>query len=198
MKNLKRKNIEFFNKIAKHYDNGIFKNLLLNPIKNAVEFINIKKGSKILDAGCGTGNLLKILNDRNDNLKLYGADISKEMLKIARKKEKNAKLKLESVEKLSFRKNYFDYVFSIDAFHHYYDYTLVMRNFYRVLKKGGYLIVVDFNFCVFFNKIFNRIEPGNNKMHTAPEFKDLFKEYRFKDIKQKKLRLFNILTIGRK
>jgi len=194
MKGLKQKNIKFFNKIARHYDKGIFKNLLFNPVKKAVEFVNVKKNSKILDAGCGTGNLLKILEDKNKGLKLYGVDISKEMLKIAKKKLKKAKIKLEAAEKLTFKKKYFDYVFSVDAFHHYYNYDLVMRNFYRVLKRDGCLIVVDFSFGIFFNKI----EPGNNEMHTAREFKELFKKYKFKDIKQKKVGLFSILTIGRK
>ena len=198
MKNLEQKNKEFFNKIAGYYDKSIFKNLLFNPVKKAVEFVKVKKNSKILDAGCGTGNLLKILEDKNASLKLYGVDISKEMLKIARKKLKNAKIKLEAAEKLSFKKNYFDYIFSVDAFHHYYDCSLVMKNFYRVLKKNGHLIVVDFSFGIFFNKIFSKIEPGNNEMHTVQEFKELFKDYRFKDIKQKKVGLFSILTVGRK
>ena len=198
MKNLEQKNKEFFNKIAGYYDKSIFKNLLFNPVKKAVEFVKVKKNLKILDAGCGTGNLLKILEDKNANLKLYGVDISKEMLKIARKKLKNVKIKLEAAEKLSFKKNYFDYVFSIDAFHHYYNHDLVMKNFYRVLKKDGYLIVVDFSFGMFFNKIFSKIEPGNNEMHTAQEFKELFEDHRFKDIKQKKVGLFSILTIGKK
>ena len=198
MKNLKQENIEFFDKIAKHYDKGIFKNLLLKPVKKTVEFVNVKKNSKILDAGCGTGNLLKILENKNKNLRLRGVDISKEMLKIARKKLKNAKIELGAVEKLTFKKNYFDYVFSIDAFHHYYNQGLVMRNFYRVLKKNGELVIVDFSFGILFNRIFSRIEPGNNGMHTASEFKELFREHKFKDIKQKKVGLFSILTIGRK
>ncbi|MEK6832481.1 MAG: class I SAM-dependent methyltransferase [Nanoarchaeota archaeon] len=198
MKNLEQINKEFFDKIAKYYDKRIFKRLLLNPVKKAVEFVNVKKKSKILDAGCGTGNLLKILEDENKGLELYGVDISKEMLKIARKKLKNAKIRLEAVEKLSFKKDYFDYVFSIDAFQLFYDYDLVMRNFYRILKKGGYLVVVDYSFGIFLNKIFNKIGPGNNEMHTALGFKELFKKYKFKYIKQKWLGLFIILTIGRK
>ena len=198
MENLEQKNREFFDKIAQYYDKRIFKNLLLNPVKNALEFVNIKENSKILDAGCGTGNLLMLLSNKNKGLKLYGIDISKEMIKVARKKLKNAKIKLEAVERLNFKKDYFDYIFSIDAFHHYYNYDLVMKNFYRILKKDGYLIVVDFSFGVFFNRIFNKIEPGNNEMHTAPEFEGLFKEYKFKKIRQKRVGLFTILTIGRK
>lgn len=198
MKNLEQKNKEFFDKIAGYYDKRIFKNFLLNPVQKAVEFVNVKKKSKILDAGCGTGNLLKILENENKNLELYGVDISKEMLKIARKKLKIAKIKLEAVEKLTFKKDYFDYIFSIDSFHHHYNNRLVMRNFYRILKKEGYLIVVDFSFGIFLNKIFNKIEPGNNEMHTVLEFKELFKKYKFNDIRQKRIGIFNILTIGRK
>lgn len=196
---LEQKNREFFDKIAEHYDKRIFKGLLLKPVKNTVEFVNVRKNSKILDVGCGTGNLLKVLEDEYENLKLYGIDISEKMLEIARKKLKNAKIKLEAAEKLSFKKNYFDYVFSIDAFQLYYNQDIVMRNFYRILKKNGELVIVDFSFGIFFNKIFNKIEPGNSGgMHTALEFKELFKEHKFKDVRQKRLGLFNILTIGRK
>ena len=146
MKDLEQKNKEFFNKIAGYYDKGIFKNLLFNPIKKAVEFVKVKKNSKILDAGCGTGNLLKILEDKNANLKLYGIDISKEMLKIAEKKLKNkAKLNLVAVEKIRY-KDKFNYVFSTEAFHHYENQDKAMENFYKALKKNGELIIVDLSF----------------------------------------------------
>ena len=119
------------------------------------------------------------------------------MLEVAEKKlGKRANLKLSSVEKMDFKNNYFDYVFSEDAFHHYADYDLVMKNFYGILRKGGKLIIADFNFGAILNKVFHWLEPGNNKMHSKKQFIELFKKYKFKKIKQKKINLIQVLTIG--
>jgi len=195
-----QKNKEFFNKIAKYYDKGIFKNWNKKVNKKIIETANIKKNSKILDAGCGTGNLLMLLQDleKKKNPKVYGIDISEKMLKIAKAKLKTADLRLQSAENMNFKSNYFNYIFSVDTFHHYSNYDLAMRNFYRILKKNGKLIVVELNFGFIGNKIFHLIEPGNNKMHSKKEFKKLFQLYNFKRIKYKKVSLLNVLTIGKK
>jgi len=196
---LEEKNKKFFNKWASRYDKGFFKKWRRKLIEKIIEIAKINKNSKILDAGCGTGELLKLLISQKKNLKLYGIDVSDKMLEVAEKKLKNkAKLKMSSVENINFKDNYFDYVFSEDAFHHYADYDLVMKNFYRILKIRGKLVVVDVDFGFIGNKIFHWLEPGNNKMHSKKEFIELFKKYGFKKIKQKKISLIHILTIGEK
>ncbi len=197
MKKLLEKNKKFFDRIAKHYDNRIFLKYLANSQIKMLDFIKIKKNSKILDAGCGTGNLLEILEKQNEKYRLYGIDISKEMLKLAGKKLKKTKLKLQPAETLDFKES-FDYIFSTEAFHHYADYNKVMKNFHKALRKNGKLSVLDFDFGFLLNKIFHLIEPGNNKMHSALEFKKLFKQNGFKNIMQKRINLLLLLTIGEK
>jgi len=197
MESLIKKNRIFFNRIAKHYDFGIFKKWQEKIKRIALGMIAIKDNSKILDAGCGTGSLLSILSKTNPRVKLYGIDISSEMLKIARKKlGRKANLELSSVEELS-KKEYYDYIFSSDAFHHYANQELAMQNFYQALKKGGYLIVLDVDFGIF-NSFFHKIEPGNSKMNSSLEFRNLFRKHNFKEIKQKRVGLINVITIGRK
>ncbi len=191
------KNKKFFNSIAKYYDGsfrGWFTKVLIKALKN----VNIKENSRILDVGCGTANLLKLLEDMDKNLDLYGIDISEEMLKIANKKLKNSKLKLQSAEEIDFRSNYFDYVFSTEAFHHYADHNKAMKNFHRILKERGTLIIIDLDFGLILNKIFHKIEPGNTKTHSPEEFRKLFESSGFREIKQKRINLFFILTIGKK
>jgi len=196
MINLIKKNRTFFNNIARYYDFSIFKKRQEKIMKIAIDMINLKYYSRILDAGCGTGNLLNLLNKKNKNLQLYGIDISTEMLKIAKKKSTKINFKLRSVEKIN-EKGFYDYIFSSDAFHHYENQDLAMQNFYTSLKKNGFLIVIDFNFGVF-NYLFHKIEPGNNKMNSSLEFRNLFKKYGFKEIKQKKVGIINLITIGKK
>ncbi|MEK6844737.1 MAG: class I SAM-dependent methyltransferase [Nanoarchaeota archaeon] len=191
-----KKNKKFFNAIAYFYDFSSFGSGIYNKI---VETIKIKNTSKILDAGCGSGGLLFFLYKQKKNLKLYGIDISEKMLALANKKlEKNADLSLQNIENINFRSNSFNYILSVDAFHHYADERKAMDNFYKILDKDGQLIIVDFNFGKFWNKIFHYIEPGNRGMHSAEEFKNLFKAYKFRNIKQKKMGLFSVLTAGEK
>ena len=197
MKNARLINEKFFDKIARQYDGGVAGKIVRKMHLRVVRLINIKNNSKVLDAGCGTGDLLSILAE-NKSLKLYGIDISKEMIKISKKKLKNkAKIGLSSVEKLKFAKNYFDYVFSIDAFHHYESQDKAMENFQKILKKRGNLIIVDVNFGIF-NWLFHLIEPGNTKMYSKEGMIKIFKKYKFKKIEQKGIGFLSTATWGRK
>ena len=187
----------FFSKISGIYD-PFFGKWIKKMQGKVIRIAGVKNNSKILDAGCGTGNLLRYLEDYKKKLNLYGIDISKEMLEIAREKLEKSKLYLQSAEKLKFEDNFFNYIFSTDAFHHYYNPDKVMKNFYRILKKNGKLLVADFNFGGFFNKLFHMIEPGNNQTYSPLEFRKLFKKHGFREIKQRKVGLFTVVTIGKK
>ncbi len=191
-----KKNRIFFDRIARYYNLGIFEKWQGNIKKIAINMVDIKDYSKILDAGCGTGDLLATLNQMNKSLQLYGVDISPIMLKISKRKLIKANFKLSPVEEIK-EKGFYDYIFSTDAFHHYENPDLAMRNFYRALKKQGYLIVIDLDFGIF-NHIFHKIEPGNSKMNSSLELKNVFKKYGFKEIKQKRVSLVNVISIGKK
>ncbi len=194
MKIIEDKNKNFFDKIARYYDSA-FGNWIKKMQSNIIKNSKLKNNARILDAGCGTGNLLSLLEERN-SFELYGIDISKEMLGIARKKLRKTKLKIEPVEKLSFKDNFFDYIFSIDAFHHYSDKEKSMNNFYSALKRNGKLIVVDVDFGLYLNKLFHKLEPGNNGIYDTYEMRNLFKRHNFKNIKQNKVGLFTKMTTG--
>ncbi len=195
---LSQDNIKFFNKIAKYYDKWVLGIWLNRILRKATTEVKIKDNSAVLDAGCGTGNFLKILENKDKTLKLYGIDISPKMLKIAGKKLKNkVELNLVAVEKINYNCK-FDYIFSTEAFHHYENQKKAMKNFNNALKKKGKLIIADLNFGRILNWIFHKIEPGNSKMNSSADFYRLFEKYVFKNIKQKRLSLFVIMTIGEK
>lgn len=196
--NLKEKNIKTFDRIAEVYDKGIIKKWSLLTQKNAIDSLRIKRNAKILDAGCGTGNLLSILSEKDKSFVLYGIDVSAKMLKAAKAKLKGrAKLRIMPVEKLKDKKK-FDYIFSVDAFHHYYDQDKAMKNLFLALKKGGSLIVVDIDFGFVFNAIFHAIEPGNNKIIPHVDMISLFQSRKFHSTRQKKIWYFTFMTVGEK
>jgi ubiquinone/menaquinone biosynthesis C-methylase UbiE len=199
-KQIKEINRKFFDLWAVTYDWGISKPWLYSLQKKAVSYIKLKKDLHILDIGCGTGDSLVLLNKLNKNLHLYGLDISEKMLKRADKKLKEkAILKLGDVEKLPFKDNLFDYVITTEAFHHFPNPDLALKDIFRVLKKNGKLILTDITFkSNFIKRLFKLLEPGHVKIYTKEEFKELFARNKFKLIKQEKIGLFVILNIVEK
>lgn len=193
-------NKKFFDFLAPHYDKGIFGRILFNIICRTVNSVDIKNGSKVLDVGCGTGNLLYILERKNKNLKLHGIDISKNMLQTARQKVKKADIRSVSVMNLNkkFKKDYFDYIFCIDAFHHFTDHKIVMKSFHKILNYNGKLVITDFDFGIILNWIFGALEPGNTGIYTKGQIRSLFRESGFFVEKQQKIGLFSLMTVGLK
>lgn len=94
---------------------------------------------KILDAGCGTGGIMIFLKKFGD---VSGIDISPEALKYCQKRGLK-QIKKSSIEKIPFNDENFDLVTSFDVLYHQWvkDDLLVLKEFYRVLKPGGYLLL---------------------------------------------------------
>ncbi len=98
--------------------------------------VDLKDTMKILDAGCGTGFSMTLLNELNSRVEVKGFDSSKEMLEKAKKKK--LEVKVGSLEKIPFKEK-FDLVISISALQWVSgeDVSLVASELYRVLKKNG-------------------------------------------------------------
>ncbi|MEK6871357.1 MAG: class I SAM-dependent methyltransferase [Nanoarchaeota archaeon] len=192
------RNESVFNFVAGQYDKGFIGKWLFDVVKATVNEISLKRNSRILDAGTGTGNLLFILEKKNKDLQLYGIDVSNKMLAHARRKLKHAhlmRLSVSDVEK-KFKNNFFDYIFVVDAFHHFPEHVSTVHTFYRVLKNNGMLIITDFDFGSLFNYIFHMLEPGNSGIYTKKAMQKLFIQSGFKIKKQKRLGLFSVMTVG--
>ena len=72
------------------------------------------------DLGCGTGEMLKLIFQKDTHKELCGIDLSEEMLAVAKSKlPEQVKLLLGDSESLPFPDNTFDVVYCNDSFHHY-------------------------------------------------------------------------------
>jgi ubiquinone/menaquinone biosynthesis C-methylase UbiE len=90
---------------------------------------------KLLDAGCGTGNILSL--SKNKVSLVAGTDISAECLKLSSRYTNN--LARSDVSSLPFRSASVDVITAYSVLHHLFDYTEFLREAYRVLGKGGWL-----------------------------------------------------------
>lgn len=103
-----------------------------------------KEYSVILDAGCGTGELLGYMTQRGYKYS-YGMDQSQDMISICQQKWPMANSKIGDIlVPMTFDKATFSHVFITgDTIYYFPDYTklTVLRNLYSWLMPNGYLIL---------------------------------------------------------
>ncbi|KGK82439.1 methylase [Desulfosporosinus sp. HMP52] len=83
------------------------------PYQNMIsEFINLLKPvTKVLDLGCGPGNVARQLMLAGKNFTLKGIDLSEEMIKLARKNAPAGNFSCEDIRDISFNAESFDAIF---------------------------------------------------------------------------------------
>jgi SAM-dependent methyltransferase len=104
----------------------------------ALSDIQVRETSRILDAGCGTGGLLRRLAHRN----AWGVEVAREGIRFCRQRGLDNVLQA-SIAELPFQSNSFDIVLSIDVLVHQWvsDDVAALREIHRVLVPGGFVVL---------------------------------------------------------
>ena len=141
---------KFFSQYKEMRDSKINANELIEiPIIKSM--LPDLKGKKILDLGCGEGEMAKYFIESGAK-KVVGIDVSQNMINEAQKKQdKNLEFKLLPMEEISSIDEKFDIVFSSLAFHYVEDYYKLMKDISKKLKKNGYLIFSSFYHPLIYN-----------------------------------------------
>jgi len=109
-----------------------------------IELCKIKKGSYVLDVGCGVGKTSWYLA-KKFGCRVIGIDLSEKMLEWARKRTKDCGLedKIEFIKadatKMPFKKNTFDAVIVQSVTTFIPDKQKALKEYARVVKKNGYV-----------------------------------------------------------
>jgi len=140
-----------FGRVAPHYD-------LANQILSAgthrrlkrrlLDMADIEPDQRILDIGCGTGDLTWMAAERASGGWVVGSDISAAMLALAEAKRppgpSRVHLVLADAGALPFRAGSFDRVTCGFAGRNFPDWTVVLGEVSRVLAPGGRFCNLDF------------------------------------------------------
>ena len=125
------------------YDNDTNKNFLYgDATKKFIKNIKItNKDNIVADIGCGTGYVFELLTKkyRKKNIKFYGVDPAKGMLKIANKKIKDKRTKFieGSFEKINLRDDSVDKIISTLALHWVGSIDKALKELKRIVKPKG-------------------------------------------------------------
>ena len=100
--------------------------------------------AKVLDVGCGTGELLRRLRAKYPNAVLAGIDPVEEMLAVAKEKlSAKEDLRIGYADSLPWPSASFDVVLSCNMFHYISHPIEALQEMGRVLRPGGVLVMTD-------------------------------------------------------
>ena len=170
-------------KVQKVFDNIYDKYDLMNDFmslgihrmwkKDFVMMMSPSLNKKLIDVGCGTGDIGKLFLDAvKYKGKVSNVDPNKKMIDQGKKKfnsVKNMSWHLEKAEKLSFKKNSFDYYTISFGLRNTKNINKSLKEAYRVLKPGGRFLCLEFSKVqnMYFNNLYkkyNKLIPHIGKM----------------------------------
>ena len=166
--------VSMFDSIAKSYDLvnkilsfGIDKKWRNEAVKESFKFLN-QVDIKILDVACGTGDMVKnwieISNKYNKKIEIKGIDPSKEMLNIAKKKFPDIEFIQNYATELLFDNDNFDVVSISFGIRNIIETQKAMDEFYRILKRKGILLILEFTKSDKKNKFRNYVDFYTEKL----------------------------------
>jgi ubiquinone/menaquinone biosynthesis C-methylase UbiE len=200
--------IKEFNRSAGSYDDSrLVKSFQRRAQNLVINKMQLQKGMNILDLGCGTGlGTIDIATRLEGAGKVIGLDLSDKMIEQAKKKlikykYDNVIFEVESGSYLDYE-DYFDYVLSTNAFHHFDKKEEIFSRVYKSLKQKGSYLIQDICNDFFMMKIVDLAGKIGERAHvgstTSEELKELFVSTGFKKVKveKKKINWFWGIMIG--
>lgn len=105
-------------------------------------------GSKIVDVGCGGGQISLLIAERFPNVTVTGVDLSEDQIGRAERRKRtkgldNVSFQVADAQNLPFSDEAFDLVLSVACLKHWADKKKGLTECLRVLKAGGALYVAE-------------------------------------------------------
>lgn len=187
-KESKKTTKQHFDQIAGNYDDSHDGKFVRCMYQEIVDRVLACEGTKLLDLGCGNGNVLASLVSYPEK-ELYGMDLSEKMIEEARQRlPEGVNLCVGDAERLPYADQSFDIIICNASFHHYPKPDVVLEEIRRVLKKGGIFILGDPTVpFAWYQKIVNFtlrfMDTGDYHIYAKKEITRLLTEHGF-DISQ--------------
>ena len=136
-----------------------FKSQRTQPAYDLVNRISINNPEKIIDIGCGPGNSTEVLAGKFKKADIMGIDNSQNMIDKAMQQHPELTFKLYDIQYgVSGLNNDYDIVFSNACIQWVPNHTVLIKNLFSMLRKGGALAIqIPINFSEPIHEIINDI-----------------------------------------
>lgn len=175
----------YFDRVAEDYDASragrFVKCMYREVVRRAVSL----PGGRVLDLGCGTGNLIRMLREVKAAA-YWGADLSGQMIREAGKSlGPEVSLTVADAAALPYGDGQFDIVICNASFHHYAEPERAVDEIRRVLTAGGTLILGDPTIPgrltrLLLNQSLHRRDSGDFRIYGKKEITPLFEARGFR------------------
>lgn len=169
--------------VVKHaYKPTLLSRVLTSFLNTSFAIPVYRKGGKILDVGCGTGDILVLLKDLGWDT--YGIDIDKKGMRIA-KERGLTHMRVGTYKDVDkYQDNYFDCIRLYHVIEHINDPSLCLKILYKKLKPQGELFLCTPNFNTPIQKIFGSYwsaldAPRHLYLFTPQTLARIAKKYNF-------------------
>ena len=180
---------EVWEKLAHKYNNLWVQKYSLGPTRREVKKIVLpllekNKELKILDIGCGTGQLIKEISDQYNKVNYLGIDVAENMIEVAKKnnKGKNVKFKTSSIESFESNEKY-DIIICTHAFPYFPNKQEMIKKMAGLCNKKGQVIIVNSSTNSLKDLIINfflKATTSKAKYLSIDEMEKLFKSAKLK------------------
>lgn len=148
-------------------------------VKYLIERYSITKDQKILDLGCGRGDLLNMFSSQGFDI--YGADIAKSNIDVYSKDIQYFDFNTDTYK---YQDNTFDVIYSKSVIEHISNIDHFIKEQIRILKPGGLLILLTPNWNSQMNIFYN--DYTHIRPYTQKGLNNLLESYDFKEVNTEK------------
>ncbi len=145
----REKDIGRFDRWSSTYERSWMQRAFFDPTHRATLALAagiVPQPASVLDIGCGTGRLLRQARTRWPEAQLIGVDPAAGMIEVAKRLTPDATFFSGTAESLPLESATVDLALSTLSFHHWRDQAAGLREIARVLRPGGYVVLVDMSF----------------------------------------------------
>jgi ubiquinone/menaquinone biosynthesis C-methylase UbiE len=168
----RRKDIDRFDQWAGTYEDSRLQRTFFDRIHQTTLALAtgiVHDPTSVLDVGCGTGKLLRRARHVWPEAQFTGVDPASGMIEMAKRLTPDATFFTGMAEALPLQDASFDLALSTTSFHHWQDQAAGIREVARVLRPGGYFILVDAFFPEWFVRVFRP-----KRFHSSAQLRTLF------------------------
>lgn len=176
---------EVWEKLAHKYNNLWVQKYSLGPTRREVKSIilpclSANPEAKVLEIGCGTGQLIKEIGEEQKNVSYLGIDVAENMVEIAKESNDGPRMEFRvcPVEEFSSEEKY-DIIFCTHAFPYFPDKAVVVKKMTGLCKEGGEIIIANSSTNTpkdFFINFFLKATTSEAKYLSVKQMKRLFAE----------------------
>ncbi|WP_320957583.1 class I SAM-dependent methyltransferase, partial [Enterocloster asparagiformis] len=169
----------YFDRVAEDYDASYDGRFVRCMYREVVRRAASLPGDRVLDLGCGNGNLIRMLREVK-RASCWGADLSSQMIREAGKNlGDKVNLAVADAAALPYGDGQFDIVICNASFHHYTEPERAVEEIRRVLRTGGTLILGDPTIPgrlarKLLNRAVHKRDSGDYKIYGKMEITSLF------------------------